>query len=259
MIFFMMHALFGSSSVERILLFLFVNGKCYGSQLQRQLGVALTPLQKALARLEDGGIITSHYEGKTRLYQFNPAYPLLEELELLLKKAHTLLPTSSKRIFFAAQEMVSEGESPEQELSALWEKLTAVLRVSFHARSKGVSTWDSRGKGDVAIKRSAHNQLIFYEKGKWQGKGLEFTNVFRWTHDKVANLLTLEHLRFGEDSPMLLFHLAPAGKRRFVSVDPDASAGESSFGQLLFDQKGVRLSWRAISSTKNEEIDYFYS
>jgi hypothetical protein len=81
----------GNKNVQKILLFLFVNGKCYGTQLHHLLKSSLTPIQKALLRLEKGGIILSNYEGKTRLYQFNPAYPLLTELEQLLKKAYTLL------------------------------------------------------------------------------------------------------------------------------------------------------------------------
>src|SRR5262245_42715244 len=93
----MLDALFGNKNVRNILIFLFVNGKCYGAELQRLLKTPLTPLQNALARLEKGEIITSYFEGKTKLYQFNPACPLLEELQQLLKKAYILLPHQEKR------------------------------------------------------------------------------------------------------------------------------------------------------------------
>ena len=55
-------------------------------------------------RLEKGGLITSYYEGKTRLYQFNPAYPLMSELEQLLKKAYTLLPAHEKKDYYVVRE-----------------------------------------------------------------------------------------------------------------------------------------------------------
>lgn len=35
---------------------------------------------------EKGGIVVSHREGKTLLYQFNPRYPFLKELEAFYKK-----------------------------------------------------------------------------------------------------------------------------------------------------------------------------
>ena len=75
----MLQVLCGNKNVQRILIFLFVNGRGYGTLLQRSFKTSLTPVQKALERLERGGLLTSYYEGKTRLYQFNPAYPLLNE------------------------------------------------------------------------------------------------------------------------------------------------------------------------------------
>ena len=64
----------------------------------------LTPHQKALLRLEKGGVIISFCEGKTRLYRFNPAFPLFHELELLLKKAYHLLPAQEKKGYYVAKE-----------------------------------------------------------------------------------------------------------------------------------------------------------
>ena len=100
----MLEALCGSQNIQKILIFLFVNNKCYGTQLHRALKTSLTPLQKALNRLEEGGIITSYFEGKTKLYQFNPAYPLLPELENLIKKAYTLLPAHEKKCYYVINE-----------------------------------------------------------------------------------------------------------------------------------------------------------
>jgi predicted transcriptional regulator len=94
----MLEVLCGNKNVQRILIFLFVNNRCYGTQLHRSLKVPLTPIQKALNRLENGGLITSFYEGKTRLYQFNPAYPLMPEVENLLKRPILYCLHTRKRI-----------------------------------------------------------------------------------------------------------------------------------------------------------------
>ena len=93
----MLEVLFGTKNVKKILLFLFVNGSCYGTRLHKLLKAPLTPLQKTLIRLEKGGLLMSYFEGKTRLYQFNPSNPLLSELENLLKKAYTELPPQEKK------------------------------------------------------------------------------------------------------------------------------------------------------------------
>ena len=63
-----------------------LNKKCCLSQLQKIFQNLLYSFQRALSRLEKGGIIVSYKEGKTLLYQFNPRYPFLLELEAFLKK-----------------------------------------------------------------------------------------------------------------------------------------------------------------------------
>lgn len=93
----MLEYLFGSQSVEKILFYLLVNENCYASELQRQLGGALSPIQKGLGRLEKGGIIVSTLKGRTRIYQFNPRYPFLQELKQFLNKSYRFLPQDIKK------------------------------------------------------------------------------------------------------------------------------------------------------------------
>ena len=88
----MLDALFGNRVIEKILFFLLINQKCYAYQLKKRFDMPLYSLQRALTRLEDGGIIVSFNEGKTRMYQFNPRYPFLKELVAFLEKAYTFLP-----------------------------------------------------------------------------------------------------------------------------------------------------------------------
>lgn len=264
----MLEGLCGNKNVTRILIFLFVNGKCYGTQLHRSLQTPLTPVQKALQRLEKGGIITSYYEGKTRLYQFNPAYPLLGELELLLKKTYTLLPAHKKKEYYVAKDApLTTSQAPHNNVNvlfALWERLVGVTRLTFHAKTKSKEDqgWNGKGHGDVIVAREGPNKLTFNEKGSWQdsqGAEVSFSNVFRWTLDRYSGMISLEHLRRGPEHPVFLFHLVPSGSNTLLSVDSHLCDGDTYFGQIRFDQHSLRLNWRVIGPKKNEEIDYFYS
>lgn len=263
----MLEALCGNKNVQKILIFLFVNGKCYGTQLHRFLKTPLTPLQKALFRLEKGGIIRSYYEGKTRLYQFNPGYPLLNELEPLLKKAYTLLPSHEKKDYYASNAESSlnqiDQEFKPRTLSTFWKKLGEMKEVTFHAKSKAKNElgWNGKGKGEVIVTKEGDYVIIFTEKGSWlgqQGEEISFSNVFRWTLDKFTGLISLEHLRRGLNQPVFLFHLVPKSKHSLSSVDSHLCEGDTYFGHIQFDRFSIRLNWRIIGPKKNEEIDYYY-
>lgn len=264
----MLEVLCGNKNVQRILIFLFVNSRCYGAQLHRSLKTPLTPLQKALNRLEKGGLITSYYEGKTRLYQFNPAYPLISELEQLLKKAYTLMPSHKKKDYYVIKEeprtLSITQENKTQVLLAFWQKLVGVTRLTFHAKtmSKEDTGWNGKGEGEVIVAKDGANILIFNEKGTWQdkqGAEVSFSNVFRWTLDRDVGVISLEHLRRGPNHPVFLFHLVPSGRQSLSSVDSHLCGGDAYFGQVRFDRYNLRLNWRVIGSKKNEEIDYYYS
>lgn len=266
--FFMLEALCGNKNVQKILIFLFVNGKSYGTQMHRFLKTPLTPLQKALLRLEKGGIIHSYYEGKTRLYQFNPAYPLLAELEQLLKKVYTLLPAHEKKDYYVSKEdnmiKATNQDNKPKALFAFWKKLAEVRQLTFHAMSKSKEEhgWNGKGKGEVIVTKEGDNILIFSEKGSWQGEQgeeISFSNVFRWTFDSFAGMISLEHLRRGLSNPVFLLHLAPTSKHTLSSVDSHLCEGDTYFGQIHLDRYTIRLNWRVIGPKKNEEIDYYYS
>lgn len=96
----MLESIFGGKNVEKVLFFLLINQRCYGQQLSRVFGQALSPLQKVLDRLESGNIIVSTLEGKTRVYQFNPRYPFLQELKNFLLKAYSFLPQEIKDKYY---------------------------------------------------------------------------------------------------------------------------------------------------------------
>lgn len=96
----MLESLFGSPIIEKILFFLIVNKKCYPSQLREAFQNPLYSFQRALARLEKGGVVVSYREGKTLVYQFNPRYPFLPELQAFLSKAYSFFPEDIREKYY---------------------------------------------------------------------------------------------------------------------------------------------------------------
>lgn len=96
----MLESLFGNAVIEKVLFYLNINQKCYPSELKAVFGSPLYSFQKALERLERGGIIVSHKEGKTLIYQFNPRYPFLKELKTFLSKAYSFFPEETKEKYY---------------------------------------------------------------------------------------------------------------------------------------------------------------
>lgn len=96
----MLEHLFGTAIIEKILFFILINDKCYPSQLQKTFNKPLYSFQRALDRLEKGGVIVCYKEGKTLLYQFNPRYPFLSELKALLRKSYEFLPKDIKEKYY---------------------------------------------------------------------------------------------------------------------------------------------------------------
>lgn len=258
----MLAPLFGNKNIQKILLFLFVNNKCYGAQLQRLLQTPLTSLQNALTRLEKGKIITSYFEGKTKVFQLNPAFPLMGELEQLLKKAYTLLPPQDKKFYSLVQQDHLEKRIQEPRLLAFWDRLKATKHLALHAKSKSKEGgWNGRGKGDVLLTKESESVLIFNERGSWlvrQSQEIQFSNTFRWTLDRGAGMISLEHLRLGANNPVFLFHLIPTGNNLLASVDSHLCEEDTYLAQVLWDLQSIRLTWRVIGPQKNEEMEYHY-
>lgn len=92
----MLEGLFGNSVIEKVLFYLLVNQQGYANELKKALGISLNSVQIALSRLEHGGILVRHSLGKTKLYQFNPRYPFLDELQTFLNKAYSSIPANMR-------------------------------------------------------------------------------------------------------------------------------------------------------------------
>lgn len=88
----MLEYLFANKNVEKVLMYLYLHGKANATELSRSFDSALDPIQKTLRKLEEGGLLASFLEGRTRVFQWNPRYPFLGEIQALAKKAYSFLP-----------------------------------------------------------------------------------------------------------------------------------------------------------------------
>lgn len=261
----MLKGLFGNRTVGRILLFLFVNEKGYGGQMQSLLEMSLTPIQNALQRLEKEGVVTSQSEGKTRIYEINSMYPLRAELEQLLKKAYTLLPPKEKRQYcFAPRKEISSAQKEREKRKALlafWKRLSQVRHLEFSAKSRDMNTLQV-GKAEVEVDSPNNSTLVFREKGYWYHEQIPHTafyNVFRWTLDSEKLLVVLEHLRYGPSNPVFLLNFTPTKPSLLESVDAHLCAEDTYLGAITWKRSSIDLQWKIIGPHKNSELMYRYT
>jgi hypothetical protein len=257
----MLTGLFGSRTIEKILLFLLINETGYGNQMQSLLGVPLTPVQKALQRLEKAQIVMSHFEGKTRLYQLNPNYPLRHELETLLKKAYLLLPAKEKKLFYYVYKPKIIQTS--NEIQAFWDMLKTIRGLQFSVKSRhNLDLSTKTGKAEVICTSPDPNVLLFQEKGFWLTDSIPdtaFNNTLRWTLDSHTQLISLEHLRYGHANPVFLFHLTPTRPGLLESVDPHLCADDTYLGSIVWNPHSIHFHWKILGPQKNEDLVYKYT
>jgi hypothetical protein len=91
-----LEALFGTVNRERVLLYLFARDEGYPREVAKFYDTDLRSIQNQFEKLEVGGVLYSRLIGNTRLYAFNPRYPFLEELTVLLEKALGFYPEDER-------------------------------------------------------------------------------------------------------------------------------------------------------------------
>ena len=88
----MFEAILGSTSKERVLIYLIAREQGYARDIARFFNTSVTPIQKQLELLEEQNILYSQQHGRTLLYSLNPRYHLINELRSLLVKALAFYP-----------------------------------------------------------------------------------------------------------------------------------------------------------------------
>jgi len=93
----MLEDLFGSINKERILVYLTARGEGYPRAMAQFFDTNLRNIQVQLDNLEAGGIVVSRQEGRTRLYSFNPRWPMRAELIALIDRVLEFYPAEERK------------------------------------------------------------------------------------------------------------------------------------------------------------------
>ena len=88
----MLEPIVGSKSSEQVFIFLLARVEGYATEIAKFFDADLSAIQKQLVRLENSDVLVSRKVGRTRVYQFNPRYPFLNELKRLLEKVLNYYP-----------------------------------------------------------------------------------------------------------------------------------------------------------------------
>lgn len=108
----MLEPIVGSSSSERVLIFLLAREEGYAREIARFFTADLDPIQKQLAKLETGGVLVSRMVGRTRLFCFNPRYPMIDELRALLNKTLQFYPNDVREQLLMNRRRPRRGGKP---------------------------------------------------------------------------------------------------------------------------------------------------
>lgn len=140
-------------------------------------------------------------------------------------------------------------------IDALWERLNCVKQFTRFGNSV-------EGKGSVIVEKTHDSSIVFYEEGCWEfkgGKSMQFKNTFRWTFERPTLSISLEHLRYGVDAPVFLFHLILSGENQLTCAKPHQCGKDVYLGALFWDSEHILLSWSVSSPKKKEKMECYYT
>ncbi len=88
----MLEGIIGSKSREQVLVYIATREEGYAREIARFFETGMGQVREQLDKLENSGVLVSKMAGRTRIYQFNPRYALMDELKALLEKAVEFYP-----------------------------------------------------------------------------------------------------------------------------------------------------------------------
>lgn len=93
-------ALFGNRTAAKLMLYLFHYGEAYPTGAAKDLGTALSPMQRQLDKFEASGWLVSKRIGNTRVYSFNPKFPGTRRLRDLIGVFYEGMSLEERERFF---------------------------------------------------------------------------------------------------------------------------------------------------------------
>ncbi len=146
-----------------------------------------------------------------------------------------------------------------------WELLKEIKTINITACSKTQnSKIFSIGKGKVKVNIITPTTIKFIEFGMWgyvyeKNVEIQFKNIYLWRYNEDKSLITLEHLRYGENNPFFLFNLIPVKNELLRSSSAILCGNDNYTAEIKLKEHSFILKSFVNGPNKNEEILYFYS
>jgi hypothetical protein len=108
----MLETLFGGATAEKVLLYLASYGEGYAKEIADRFSIPFSMVQKQLMKFEAAGLLASQLKGRTRVYAWNPRFPLKAEALALLQRALEFIPEDEQRRYFQARRRPRRAGKP---------------------------------------------------------------------------------------------------------------------------------------------------
>lgn len=108
----MLEAIVGSTSAERVLLFITAREEGYAAEIAQAFDTDLSPIQKQLGRMERDGLLINRKVGRTRLYGFNPRYAFVDEVKVLMERALERCPEALQEVLLFNRRRPRKKDKP---------------------------------------------------------------------------------------------------------------------------------------------------
>ena len=108
----MLEPIVGSKSSEQVFIFITARESGDATEIAKFFDADLFAIQRQLERLENAEVLVSRKVGRTRVYQFNPRYPFLEELKELLTSVLNYYPKDVKEALIMNRRRPRKKDKP---------------------------------------------------------------------------------------------------------------------------------------------------
>lgn len=171
---------------------------------------------------------------------------------------------SERECCFSRRKLCNEEEIADPlgfaELLAFWDQLNRVTCLRFSVLFSPQNKWQV-GEADVVIERPSPEILIFQERGLWitgESTSSVFTNSFRFILDLQGGSIALEHLRYGEKRPVLLFQLTAVSTGVLESANPHVCGQDIYLARMFVSAGGVDMECLVEGPKKHMQLMYQY-
>ena len=99
----MLETLFGGATAEKVLFYLATYGEGYAKEIADRFSIPVSMVQKQLLKFEASGLLASRLTGRTRVYAWDPRFPLKDQMLALLQRALEFLPPRERQRYYPAR------------------------------------------------------------------------------------------------------------------------------------------------------------